>query len=312
LQSAVLVRASRRSSVVREVHSQGSFSDSGSSETSDSATSPRRQLRTSVRSPPGKWEEQPCFLRTYDHPPESSRGSRERGASSPASSALGLIEEESDSHRGQYPDADGAVAATCEIWEAARATSAAPFYFPSIVIDGREMYDGGFGTNNPSVQALLTEVLPVEGSAENLRDAVFVSIGTGSSRAEPDAEEENDNVAGGIRKDGSIRRSQSFGPGASLGGVLNTARSLVGVARGAVAAVTDTAMAHAQMKSLNPTMGIVYFRFNVPGIRDLALDDTSAMNRVTDATQRYLDRPSVSKRLRDCAERLVRNRRARR
>jgi Patatin-like phospholipase len=37
-----------------------------------------------------------------------------------------------------------------KIWEAIRATSAAPTYFDSITINGEEYIDGGFGCNNPS------------------------------------------------------------------------------------------------------------------------------------------------------------------
>lgn len=36
------------------------------------------------------------------------------------------------------------------IWQAARATSAAPHYFDSVKIDGVSYVDGGLGYNNPS------------------------------------------------------------------------------------------------------------------------------------------------------------------
>ena len=36
-----------------------------------------------------------------------------------------------------------------KIWEAARATSAAPSYFPSLKVGGYELVDGGLGANNP-------------------------------------------------------------------------------------------------------------------------------------------------------------------
>jgi hypothetical protein len=41
--------------------------------------------------------------------------------------------------------------ADCAIWQAARATSAAPTYLPSITIDGTEFVDGGIRFNNPSI-----------------------------------------------------------------------------------------------------------------------------------------------------------------
>lgn len=41
--------------------------------------------------------------------------------------------------------------AGCAIWEAARATSAAPTYLPSITINGTDFVDGGLRFNNPSI-----------------------------------------------------------------------------------------------------------------------------------------------------------------
>lgn len=41
-----------------------------------------------------------------------------------------------------------------KIWEVARATSAAPVYFPRFTKDGREFVDGGLGWNNPSYECV--------------------------------------------------------------------------------------------------------------------------------------------------------------
>jgi patatin-like phospholipase/acyl hydrolase len=38
------------------------------------------------------------------------------------------------------------------IWEAARATSAAPIYFKRFTKDGKEFVDGGLGWNNPTYE----------------------------------------------------------------------------------------------------------------------------------------------------------------
>jgi predicted acylesterase/phospholipase RssA len=62
------------------------------------------------------------------------------------------------------------------IWEAGRATSAAPTYFPSIQIANREYFDGGMQSNNPILE------LVDEAHREHGRDAqidAIVSIGTG-------------------------------------------------------------------------------------------------------------------------------------
>lgn len=66
-------------------------------------------------------------------------------------------------------------ASKCPIWQAARATSAAPGYFASQRIGSRDFVDGGVGTNNP-VEVVLEE-------AEDLwpgRPITLISIGTGS------------------------------------------------------------------------------------------------------------------------------------
>src|SRR5947209_2389498 len=71
--------------------------------------------------------------------------------------------------------------ANCEIWEAARATSAAPTFFKRIAIsDGggakEEFIDGGLGCNNPVIQ-VLEEARDVFGNDRAV--GCLVSIGTG-------------------------------------------------------------------------------------------------------------------------------------
>ena len=48
----------------------------------------------------------------------------------------------------------GEVAANCHVWEAGRATGAAPSYLDSIEIDRRVYIDGGLLANNPTMEAL--------------------------------------------------------------------------------------------------------------------------------------------------------------
>jgi predicted acylesterase/phospholipase RssA len=72
-------------------------------------------------------------------------------------------------------DSKEGVASPCKIWEACRATSAAPLYFPPIDINGHTYYDGGVISNNP-----IKDVYE-EAEAEGLENGVqaIVSIGTG-------------------------------------------------------------------------------------------------------------------------------------
>ncbi|KAH7139692.1 acyl transferase/acyl hydrolase/lysophospholipase [Dactylonectria estremocensis] len=67
-----------------------------------------------------------------------------------------------------------------KIWEASRATSAAPYYFPSITIGTNEFIDGGAGNNNPSNIAW-NEALWMANPLDPLRGkvAALVSLGCG-------------------------------------------------------------------------------------------------------------------------------------
>ncbi|TFY59899.1 hypothetical protein EVJ58_g5479 [Rhodofomes roseus] len=65
-----------------------------------------------------------------------------------------------------------------KIWEAARATTAAPVYFAPIELDGYKYMDGGFGYNNPVLQ-LITESRLCFGPARQV--CCLVSIGTGGN-----------------------------------------------------------------------------------------------------------------------------------
>ncbi|KAH6665502.1 acyl transferase/acyl hydrolase/lysophospholipase [Halenospora varia] len=72
-------------------------------------------------------------------------------------------------------DSKKGVASPCKIWEACRATSAAPLYFPPIDINGHTYYDGGVNSNNP-----IKDVYE-EAEAQGLENDIeaIVSIGTG-------------------------------------------------------------------------------------------------------------------------------------
>ena len=72
-----------------------------------------------------------------------------------------------------------------DIWQVARATSAAPGYFPEIKIPGGNdgfirFKDGGFGSNNPSYEAY-KDIVRKHGGMHSTSMGPFVSIGTGVS-----------------------------------------------------------------------------------------------------------------------------------
>jgi len=65
----------------------------------------------------------------------------------------------------------------CTILEAARATSAAPFYFPTAKVGGIKYFDGGLENNNP-IDKVWVERAPV-------RPNCVLSLGTGMFKASP-------------------------------------------------------------------------------------------------------------------------------
>eukprot|EP00475_Leptophrys_vorax_P011455 TRINITY_DN17_c0_g2_i3.p1 TRINITY_DN17_c0_g2~~TRINITY_DN17_c0_g2_i3.p1 ORF type:complete len:1287 (+),score=331.67 TRINITY_DN17_c0_g2_i3:49-3861(+) len=72
------------------------------------------------------------------------------------------------------------------VWEAGRATSAAPFYFRPLVHNGTRYYDGGLVSNNPSSLAL-REVMSVLGN--RVRLMVSIGCGTGETQRKRNTED---------------------------------------------------------------------------------------------------------------------------
>ncbi|MCJ1405065.1 hypothetical protein MMC11_008291 [Xylographa trunciseda] len=120
---------------------------------------------------------------------------------------------------------------SCRIWEAARATSAAPSYFKPIKIDGATYVDGGFGFNNPS-REIVTEVLRVHNDADDCINCL-VSIGTGRPKKSKD---------------------DFFKPGR-----MNWFRNLSTVLKAAY----DSDSTHEDTESFMMARELPYFRFNV-------------------------------------------------
>ncbi|KAK6536357.1 hypothetical protein TWF281_000596 [Arthrobotrys megalospora] len=71
-----------------------------------------------------------------------------------------------------------AVKEQVRIWEAVRATSAAPTFFNPIAVNGIQYSDGGLGYNNP---AMLTYLEVVQTYGKSFPIKCFISVGTGSS-----------------------------------------------------------------------------------------------------------------------------------
>ncbi|KAG9036253.1 hypothetical protein FS837_001708 [Tulasnella sp. UAMH 9824] len=68
----------------------------------------------------------------------------------------------------------------CQIWEAARATSCAPSFFPDIEVEGIYYSDGGLGYNNPT-ELVLKEAQSLWGRDHEI--GCLLSVGTGSKES---------------------------------------------------------------------------------------------------------------------------------
>jgi predicted acylesterase/phospholipase RssA len=149
--------------------------------------------------------------------------------------------------------------ATCKIWEAARATSAAPTFFKGIEIGREAFVDGGMGRNNP------TSVLVEEAEAlfPERPFACVVSIGTG----------------------------QVPSPGVGTNPPLSQRLVPTKVIRAVVEMATDCEETHENMMKLftKNKKNNVYFRFNVPqGLQDIKLGEWKRLPEVRASTSNYI------------------------
>ena len=88
-------------------------------------------------------------------------------------------------HKSEDPeqqrwDRNPAQAHDIAIWQVARATAAAPTYFKPMVIEGLEYLDGGFGANNPCLEAY-DEVKKMNNNAKRCVRYIL-SVGTGKNK----------------------------------------------------------------------------------------------------------------------------------
>ncbi|GLB44861.1 putative patatin-like phospholipase [Lyophyllum shimeji] len=172
-----------------------------------------------------------------------------------------LSAEQFRTYATKFPDAF----AGCAIWQAARATSAAPTYLPAIEINGVEFVDGGLKFNNPSI-LLLGEVNAVFGIARHID--CLLTIGTGMQP----------NIA---------IDAQPADPFDVPGYAASVAKAAINVA-------TDCENTHQLAQALFTGRDGVYFWFNA-GVRQgndwapmISLDDWRGMPKLVALTQTYL------------------------
>ncbi|KAF8961390.1 acyl transferase/acyl hydrolase/lysophospholipase [Flammula alnicola] len=156
--------------------------------------------------------------------------------------------------------------ADCKIWEAARATSAAPTFFKRIEI-GREQpfIDGGLGRNNPS-RVVLEEANTLFGARQI---GCLVSVGTGQA----------DIIA--IKKPGLFQQIVPTD-------VIDALKAIA----------TDCEATHEAMWRLFANSPNTYFRLNVEqGMQGIQLSEWEKLSIVEAHTTQYLKRKEVDEKL---------------
>jgi predicted acylesterase/phospholipase RssA len=163
----------------------------------------------------------------------------------------------------------------CPIWQAARATSAAPTFFKRICIGEKgleeEFIDGGLGCNNPIKQVLL-ETEAIFGSDQCV--ACIISIGSGQAGVI------------GLKSPDAFQRALPL--------------DLVAVLR---RIATDCESAAEEIENHFKKMPNLYFRFNVEqGMQGVTLAEGEKLGEVTQHTMQYLQRSTVNQKVNAAVE----------
>jgi predicted acylesterase/phospholipase RssA len=152
----------------------------------------------------------------------------------------------------------------CTIWEAARATSAAPTFFDPVNIGGQSFVDGATGLNNP-VEVVLEEAKSIWINAIS-RIQCVVSIGTG------------------------VPNFERFGDD-----VKEVVETLIAIS-------TETEDTERRFLQSHESLGLSgrYFRYNVDkGLGEIGLDEHNEVNWIIRATESYLEEPRVKNTIKD-------------
>lgn len=158
----------------------------------------------------------------------------------------------------------------CTIWQAARATSAAPTFFKRVFIGPsarpEPFIDGGVGQNNPTAQVL--EEAELVFPDRNI--TCIISIGTGKPQTID------------VPNPGFFERNMVP----------------LGVIKAMVAMATDCEKTAQQMEKKFENWPKVYFRFNVEqGLQKVKLGDWERMGEVAAHTRNYMNMHEVDQRL---------------
>jgi predicted acylesterase/phospholipase RssA len=154
----------------------------------------------------------------------------------------------------------------CKIWEAARATSAAPTFFKRIEIGRKQPFiDGGLGRNNPS-QVVLDEAKALFGARQI---GCLVSIGTGQAEVI------------GIKNPGLFQQIIPTD-------VIEALRAIT----------TDCEATHEAMLGCFANLPNTYFRLNVEqGMQGIEFSEWEKLSNVEAHTVQYMRKKEVDEKL---------------
>ena len=158
----------------------------------------------------------------------------------------------------------------CTILEACRATSAAPGFFPPILIgdQGQEFLDGGIKNNNP-VDIILSEAKDLWPTRAD--DAVLISLGTGNAPL------------------------SAFG---------DNAKQIVDKLKQIATETEDTARTFLEGSGRVMALNGCYYRFTVPNLGQIGLEEWKAKRMITSLTENYVDNPETAPKTQACIEKL--------
>jgi len=154
----------------------------------------------------------------------------------------------------------------CLIWQACRATSAAPTFFPPIEIEGQKFLDGGMVFNNP-VHIVYREAREIWPDQEPL----LISIGTGDAPME------------------------EFGQ--NLVQVVKTLKNIA-------TETEETANTFLEGEGRALAKHNRYYRFNVPTLGTIGLQEWKATGKITTLTEHYLDMGEMADKTAACVQKL--------
>ena len=201
----------------------------------------------------------------------------------------------------------------CAIWQAARATSAAPSFFDPIHIEipapGGWYVDGGLRHNNPS-QLALDEARRIWPGVKRF---CLVSIGTGRQSnvefvnikdVEPPTQKPQSAISRMLTKipGSNVIRTVKNAPGG--------AKELINIGKACVGMSTSSVPVHEAMvraaNARDPHTRFPYFRFNVEsGMDTIGLEEWKALVRIGELTDQYMQEETRKREKMNCIKTLI-------